>query len=106
MLLLILVALYGGAATATPIGAMQSSNDDGLNHSTRRPFLSPMGEPFLPIPEAPDGLQRWFGQADTDHDGALTLAELQREHHASDSDSFGGSPGEVGDGAPGGDFPN
>jgi Ca2+-binding EF-hand superfamily protein len=80
MLLLIVLAFYGGASTATPTNATPSSNDDRLSHSIRpRPFLSPMGEPFLPTPEAPDGLQRWFGQADADHDGVLTVAELQRD---------------------------
>jgi hypothetical protein len=35
-------------------------------------FISPMGEPF----QGPDAPGRWFDQADTDHDGALTLAEM------------------------------
>ena len=29
--------------------------------------------------EPPDGLQRWFHQADGDHDGVLTVRELQRD---------------------------
>jgi hypothetical protein len=80
MLLLILVSLYGGASTAPSTSATPPGNGDRPEHFVRpRPFLSPMGEPFPPSPEAPDGLQRWFRQADSDHDGALTLAEVQRD---------------------------
>lgn len=41
----------------------------------RRPgplFISPMGEPF----RGPDPVRQWFDGADTDHDGAVTLAEF------------------------------
>lgn len=38
-------------------------------------FLSPAGEPF----RGGDGLAAWFAGADTDHDGALTLAEFRAD---------------------------
>lgn len=40
-----------------------------------RLFISPAGEPF----RGSDGLRRWFEAADTDHDGALTLAEFRAD---------------------------
>lgn len=38
-------------------------------------FISPAGEPF----RGADGLGAWFAQADADHDGALTPAELRAD---------------------------
>ena len=43
------------------------------------PFISPMGEPFRARTEADDTLADWFRQADRDHDGALTEAEMQAD---------------------------
>jgi hypothetical protein len=40
------------------------------------PFISPMGEPFRARTINDDTLVRWFGQADRNHDGALTPDEL------------------------------
>src|SRR5436190_13679850 len=40
-----------------------------------RLFISPSGEPF----HGEDGLGRWLAQADTDHDGAVTLAEFRAD---------------------------
>jgi hypothetical protein len=40
-----------------------------------RLFISPSGEPF----RGEGGLARWFAQVDTDHDGALTLAEFRAD---------------------------
>lgn len=42
-------------------------------------FLSPMGEPFRSEDPAADNVGAWFAQADADHDGALTLAEMQAD---------------------------
>ena len=42
-------------------------------------FLSPMGEPFRSADPAADNVGTWFAQADADHDGALTLAEMQAD---------------------------
>jgi Ca2+-binding EF-hand superfamily protein len=45
-------------------------------HNSGRPFISPMGEPFLGG-SGIDGLTQWFEQADSNHDGVLTAVELQ-----------------------------
>lgn len=42
-------------------------------------FLSPMGEPFRPAAPGEDLAGRWFAQADSDRNGALTLAEFQSD---------------------------
>ncbi|MEO5867363.1 MAG: EF-hand domain-containing protein [Sphingomonas sp.] len=38
-------------------------------------FISPMGEPF----RGHDAQYQWFDQADTNHDGALTIAEFEAD---------------------------
>ncbi|MES2326820.1 MAG: EF-hand domain-containing protein [Pseudomonadota bacterium] len=43
-----------------------------------RLFISPMGEPFRADSRA-DGLADWFRQADHNHDGQLTLDEMQTD---------------------------
>lgn len=40
-----------------------------------RLFISPSGEPF----RGEDGFGRWLAQADTDHDGGVTLAEFRAD---------------------------
>jgi hypothetical protein len=40
-----------------------------------RLFISPSGEPY----RGEDGLGRWLAQADTDHDGAVTLPEFRAD---------------------------
>jgi len=46
--------------------------------SHRRPlFISPMGEPFRN--RTGDALADWFNQADRNHDGRLTLEEMQQD---------------------------
>jgi Ca2+-binding EF-hand superfamily protein len=40
------------------------------------PFISPMGEPFRSRSKSDDTLAKWFRQADRDHDGNLTAAEM------------------------------
>jgi hypothetical protein len=40
-----------------------------------RLFISPSGEPF----RGEDGLARWIAQADTDHDGSISLAEFRAD---------------------------
>ena len=49
----------------------------------RRPhgslFLSPMGEPFRSEDPAADNVGAWFAQTDSDHDGAITLTEMQAD---------------------------
>src|SRR5438270_4625919 len=45
----------------------------------RRMFISPMGEPFHPAGRDDDALADWFRQADRNHDGRLTLDEMQQD---------------------------
>jgi hypothetical protein len=44
-----------------------------------RLFISPMGEPFRPKSRDDDTLANWFAQADKNHDGRLTLDEMQAD---------------------------
>jgi hypothetical protein len=60
---LILTAM-GGVARAEPHGQL---------------FVSPMGEPFRSEPGGTAPQDLWFNAADTDHDGALSLAEFQAD---------------------------
>lgn len=45
----------------------------------RRLFISPMGEPFRSNSKDEDTLATWFDQADRNHDGRLTLEEMQQD---------------------------
>jgi len=42
-------------------------------------FVSPMGEPFRPNGREDDGLADWFHGADVNHDGQLTVEEMQKD---------------------------
>ncbi|HEX6374917.1 MAG TPA: EF-hand domain-containing protein [Allosphingosinicella sp.] len=42
-------------------------------------FMSPMGEPFRSDDRGADNIRTWFGGADRDSDGALSLAELRHD---------------------------
>lgn len=42
-------------------------------------FLSPMGEPFRSDDPNADNVGTWFAQADRNHDGAITLDEMQAD---------------------------
>jgi Ca2+-binding EF-hand superfamily protein len=66
--LFFLIALAGAAAPPAPAQPHRG-----------RLFISPMGEPFRGSAQGQDGLPAWFQQADRDHDGRLTLAELQED---------------------------
>jgi Ca2+-binding EF-hand superfamily protein len=76
MILPIVLALL--AETAPPPPAASAAERPG-GHA----FISPMGEPFVPEAGGVDGLQRWFEQADSDRNGALTVQEFK-----ADSDRF------------------
>lgn len=65
------------AATPIPPPAPVAQRHGG------RPFISPLGEPFRPEGRDVSGLALWFAQADSDHDGKLTLAEM-----TADADRF------------------
>ena len=43
------------------------------------PFISPMGEPFRAHSPSDDTLADWFNEADLDHDGVLTAAEMEAD---------------------------
>ena len=84
-----LLLLASAAANAQPIqppagDAPATAPREGLRGpGWRGPhgglFLSPMGEPFRSEDPAADNVGTWFAQADADHDGALTLAEVQAD---------------------------
>lgn len=71
----------GGAfAQAYPPGPPPGGFPGGRPGMHRGPlFISPMGEPFRGRPDAPAPHDQWFDGADTDHDGALTNAEMQAD---------------------------
>ena len=50
-----------------------------VSHRLNRIFISPMGEPFRPKDRDDDTLADWFHQADLNHDGILTLEEMQKD---------------------------
>ena len=43
------------------------------------PFISPMGEPFRPRSNDDNTMADWFRQADRNHDGFLTVDEMQAD---------------------------
>jgi Ca2+-binding EF-hand superfamily protein len=47
-------------------------------HRRGIPFISPMGEPFR-ASGGGDGLLDWFHQADVNHDGTLTVDEMEQD---------------------------
>lgn len=57
--------------------AAQSAEPVVVTGHAWAPFISPMGEPFRARTPADDTLANWFLQADRNHDGALTLDEMQ-----------------------------
>lgn len=75
---LLLLASTAAQAPATPAPAAASASAFVSRHGGRL-FISPMGEPFRPNGRDDDGLADWFRQADTNHDGQLTLQEMQAD---------------------------
>ena len=77
------LALLQVAAPATPPQPDIVVNAAvGCGPPFARVYIAPMGEPVRTDGRT-DPMAAWFAQADTDHDGRLTLAELQ-----ADSDRF------------------
>jgi hypothetical protein len=68
---MILLSLAAQAAVPAPLPAPP--------RRWTRTFISPMGEPFRPKARGDDQLATWFQQADANHDGRLTLAEMQQD---------------------------
>ena len=78
--LLILAASSAGQAPAPPTAGPGSVPRPAFpSRRGGRPFISPMGEPFRPEGRDQSGLALWFAQADRDHDGKLTLVEMQAD---------------------------
>jgi Ca2+-binding EF-hand superfamily protein len=70
---LILALAAAQAPAVTPPAPAYSSRRGG------RLFISPMGEPFRPSSRDDDSLADWFRQADRNHDGQVTLDEMQQD---------------------------
>jgi len=73
-LLLLASSAAQAPANAQPTPAVQYSSKRG-----GRLFISPMGEPFRAKDREDDTLADWFRQADSNHDGQLTLQEMQAD---------------------------
>jgi hypothetical protein len=76
-----LILLAAAAAQAAPAVPAQVPTPPPPASSGRggRFFISPMGEPFRPHGRGDDTLADWFNQADTNHDGFLTVAEMTKD---------------------------
>ena len=70
-----LLLILAGAAWPVPAAAMQPPPGS----PARGLFVSPAGEPFRRTAGGPQPMRAWFEQADADHDGALTVPELQAD---------------------------
>lgn len=73
--LLLSLAQITSATPLAPIAAPATS----APHRPRRLFISPMGEPFRAKSRDDDTLADWFEQADKNHDGRLTIEEMQQD---------------------------
>jgi hypothetical protein len=80
-------------ATSPPAGAAGQQMQQASQHRLERVFISPMGEPFRSSSATDDPLVDWFRQADSNHDGSLSLLEFAQDStrffHALDSDHDG-----------------
>jgi hypothetical protein len=76
-----LALIVAAAAAQAPQGGSPPRPTVGLH--TGHSFMSPMGEPFFGRVAGEDGLTVWFEQADRNHDGSLTSAEM-----TADADHF------------------
>jgi hypothetical protein len=73
---LLFAAAPVAAQAPTPAAPAQQAF---TSHHSGRMFISPMGEPFRPNGRDDDGLADWFRQADANHDGQLTIEEMQKD---------------------------
>lgn len=76
LLLSLAQATAPAAAQVTPTAPISPAF---VSRHGGRLFISPMGEPFRPKSREDDGLADWFHQADRNHDGRLTLDEMQQD---------------------------
>jgi Ca2+-binding EF-hand superfamily protein len=75
MMLSLLPLLLGAAAA----GQTPASLPEAQAHRGGRTFISPMGEPFRSSGRDDDTRADWFRQADRNHDGYLTIEEMQQD---------------------------
>lgn len=74
---IVLLTLAQAPATAAP--PQPSPAASPAPHRARRLFISPMGEPIRARTRDEDTLATWFAQADANHDGRLTIEEMQAD---------------------------
>ena len=77
--LLLLATSSAAQAPVTPRPQPAVPPAFGPHRGGGRLFISPMGEPFRPETREVTGLAEWFQQADRNHDGRLTLDEMQAD---------------------------
>ncbi len=79
LILALLAALQDAAPAAPPPPPAQPgiivTGAAGCGPPFARVYIAPMGQPFRTDGQS-DPMRAWFAQADADHDGRLTLAEL------------------------------
>jgi hypothetical protein len=80
MILHLLLALQAAApgVQAPPDQAIVVQGAPGCGPPYARVYIAPMGEPFR-TDGFTDPMKAWFDRADANHDGRLTLAELQTD---------------------------
>jgi hypothetical protein len=72
--------LFSLAAAASQASANAPAGQPAvIPHRYNRVFISPMGEPFRPKGPRDDTLEDWFNQADLNHDGHLTVDEMEKD---------------------------
>lgn len=74
----LLLSIAAAAAAQAPASAPPAP-PPSTAHRFNRMFISPMGEPYRPSGRDDDGLADWFQRADANHDGRLTLEEMQKD---------------------------
>ena len=80
MILVTCLALVAaGAAGAQDFSGGPDGQYKGGGGPRGRLFISPMGEPFRSEKGGTDPVDLWFQQADTNHDGALSRDEFQKD---------------------------
>lgn len=82
LILALLVALQEAPPEPSAQPGVIVTGAPGCGPPFARVYIAPMGQPFRTDGQS-DPMKAWFDQADADHDGRLTLAEL-----AIDSDRF------------------